>query len=234
MSSVQTTTEQIYVVKEETKQTMSPTKHIDFLEERRRTFTRSSSIDKIMKFNNYICSPNYFLLPALIAWVKTPQTVLQYRIEKCRLILKALLLCFLEDFVFNNFKSCLFSMNVKAKALYHNILCSDAIPALEITRVILHHHAVSFINNLRKKLFVLSIYFTLSLIFFQLATCIFILSKVYLPAGLIFLFVCLYLISYLNVRVSLHYLKDQQEGGRKQCPKTPKNTKKTASSFKLL
>lgn len=41
---------------------------------------RSSSMEKIKKFNSFICSQNYYILPALLTWLKTSQTVLKYLI----------------------------------------------------------------------------------------------------------------------------------------------------------
>lgn len=41
---------------------------------------RSTSIEKIKKFNSFICSQNYYILPSLLTWLKTSQTVLKYLI----------------------------------------------------------------------------------------------------------------------------------------------------------
>jgi len=238
MSTILTTTQQRAFV--QAGGVAAPIKqHQDFLQQRRQRFMRSASIERIKQFNSFICSQNYFLLPALIAWLKTSQTVFHFHIERCILFLKSI---FTASIIYKVFvgqcKACANSLNTRAKLCLHNIKNSDAIPALEMLFFILHHSTSSLVANIRRKLYVLCIYATLVLIFLQLATCIFFMCNAYLPGGLIFLFVCIYLISHLNVSVLFHYLKMEEDKLlNAQSDRKPKKFilgKKTISNLNLF
>ncbi|XP_044261072.1 uncharacterized protein LOC123009037 [Tribolium madens] len=53
---------------------------------------RTSSLEKIRRFNSFICSQQYNILPALFAWLRSSQSVLQ-KAEKTMLFFRALLFC---------------------------------------------------------------------------------------------------------------------------------------------
>ncbi|KRT84378.1 hypothetical protein AMK59_2437, partial [Oryctes borbonicus] len=56
---------------------------------RRNNFTRSPSLEKIIKFNTYICSQSFFILPSILAWLRTSQTVLTSYAKKCTTTIKS-------------------------------------------------------------------------------------------------------------------------------------------------
>ncbi|XP_071057198.1 uncharacterized protein [Onthophagus taurus] len=67
---------------QETKTNLSPKK---------KQFNRNPSLEKIINFNAYICSQNFFILPALLTWMKTSQSILQAYSEKCTNLVKNLI-----------------------------------------------------------------------------------------------------------------------------------------------
>jgi hypothetical protein len=74
MSSTVSTTE----VQTISKKVMTPRKADD----KTQRLVRTSSLEKIRRFNSFICSQQYYVLPALLAWLKSSQTVLQSSTEK--------------------------------------------------------------------------------------------------------------------------------------------------------
>lgn len=62
------------------------------LEKPKPELIRSASIEKIRKFNSFICSQNYYILPSLLAWLKTSQTLLQETAEKTIFYIKNLII----------------------------------------------------------------------------------------------------------------------------------------------
>lgn len=131
---------------------------------------RSTSIEKIKKFNSFICSQNYYILPSLLTWLKTSQTVLQDTMET----------------TINYFKYLVLSI----------ILLKPA-RVLELIKV--------YFADLRRKFFVLLVYFSFGFIFLQLLVCAYLLCLVFLPAGFVFLMVCLYTVCHMSYRLNSSY-----------------------------
>lgn len=50
-------------------------------EAKRSTFIRTTSMEKLKRFNNFFCSQHYYLLPAILLWLKT--SLLKSTLEKC-------------------------------------------------------------------------------------------------------------------------------------------------------
>ncbi|KAF2882468.1 hypothetical protein ILUMI_23693 [Ignelater luminosus] len=213
--------------------------HPDLFNAKRHKLMRSTSLERIKQFNTFICSQNFYILPSLIAWLKTSQTVLQSQIEKC---IKSLKLIFVSSILYNLFlsqlKVCLVILKTTVYNTYKEIYSSDYIPAIEMLYLIAHHSVSLFIGNIKKRLLVLFMYITVLLIFLQFATCIFLFSTICLPAGLIFMFVCLYFISHINVSVLFYHLRKQENKLLNvKTEKTPRKFilgKKTISNLNLF
>lgn len=199
--------------------------HPDLFNAKRPKLMRSTSLQRIKQFNTFICSQNFYILPSLIAWLKTSQTVLQSQIERC---IKSIKLLFVSSLLYslllNQLKVCLVIFKTTAYNTYKNICSNDYIPAIEMLYIIADHVVSLLIGSIKKKLLTLFMYITVLLIFLQFATCIFLFSTICLPAGVIFLFVCLYFISHINVSVLFHYLKKQEN--KLLSVKTEKTSKK--------
>lgn len=141
----------------------------------KRELTRSTSLEKIRKFNSFICSQNYYILPSLLAWLKTSQTVLQRTAEKTMFHFKYLLVSGL--------------LHLQAWTLR----LSGAI-----------------FEDLKRRLFVLAVYASLGFILLQLLACAYLLCVVFLPAGFVFLVVCLYSVCHLGYRLNAWYAESAE------------------------
>lgn len=68
--------------------------------EKRSTFIRTTSIEKLKKFNNFVCSQHYYLIPGILLWLKQSQSLLRTQMEKCIMYLKTVsLLCVLKQLI---------------------------------------------------------------------------------------------------------------------------------------
>lgn len=174
---------------------------------------RTTSIDKIKKFNSFICSQNYYILPSILAWLKTSQTVLQQTMETTMFYFKYLII-----------SSVLFK------------------PADVKTKLITSFNIIY--KNLRHKLFILAVYFSVGYIFLQLLVCAYLLCLVFLPIGFVFLMICLYTVCHLYYRLNSSYLQNAERKLRecnskkvRQCrPKSRRDILKgrTISNFNVL
>lgn len=176
------------------------------LEKPKPELVRSTSIEKIKKFNSFICSQNYYILPSLLAWLKTSQTVLQDTMETTIFYFKYLVLS--------------------------TILMKPS-KVLEIVKIIF--------EDLRRKFFVLMVYFSFGFIFLQLLVCAYLLCLVFLPAGFVFLMVCLYTVCHMYYRLNSNYVevaeRKLREGNKKRQSRPRKRDilkGRTISNFNVL
>lgn len=153
---------------------------------KREHFTRKSSIERLKQFNTFICSQHYYILPALLYWLKSSTTILQATIETCILLAK--------KFIFNA------TINLNNRCNNIKMLIAIKYNSLNV-----------IYDTTKHALFVISVYTTIFAIFFQLLLCIYLLSSTFLPGGLIFLFTCVYLISQINFNVLIHMSKKEKQ-----------------------
>lgn len=175
---------------------------------------RTTSIDKIKKFNSFICSQNYYILPSILAWLKTSQTVLQQTMEKTLFYFKYLI-----------------------------ISCVLFKPTDLITEKLIENLKIIY-NNLKQKVFILTVYCSVGFIFLQLFVCVYLLCLVFLPIGFLFLMTCLYTVCHIYYRLNLSYLKNSERelrecNNKKVRQSRPKNRRnilngRTISNFNVL
>ncbi|EFA05344.1 uncharacterized protein LOC662907 [Tribolium castaneum] len=70
-------------------QTISPAPPVRKMASKSQRLVRTSSLEKIRRFNSFICSQQYNILPALLAWLRSSQAVLR-KAEKTILFFRAL------------------------------------------------------------------------------------------------------------------------------------------------
>lgn len=162
---------------------------------------RTTSIDKIKKFNSFICSQNYYILPSLLTWLKTSQTVLKY------LILSTVLL--------------------KPSDLTAQLIAS----------------VKSNYENIQRRLLAIAVYFSVGYIFLQLLVCAYLLYLVFLPAGFVFLMVCLYTVCHIYYRLNSSYVQNEERKLKESASKKVRQSRpkkrdilkgRTISSFNVL
>lgn len=200
------------------KRQQPPTK----LDEKRDRFTRTSSIERLKRFNTFICSQHYFILPALLYWLKSSKTVLQSTLETC--------IQFAKNLLFHYFNS-------RRMFGFYNIRHADLLPALKMLISVKYDSWNIVYKSTKRTLFALCVYTTMLAIFFQLMLCFYFLSKVFLPGGFLFLCSCIYIISHINFNVLIHMshkeIKVQQrQTSRKDLYLTSERTARSRSIIK--
>lgn len=151
-------------------------------------FVRSASIEKIIKFNAFICSQNFYFLPALLAWLKTSQSNLQPTLEKGLITLKFYLFTtYLYSAVLNK----VLEGQQSARKIVADL--TEAVKTREANRKILS----------------VTVYLTLASLAFQLIWCVYKLSYALLPSGLAFLCCCIYAICHINMQICSEYIAKQ-------------------------
>lgn len=162
---------------------------------------RTTSIDKIKKFNSFICSQNYYILPSILTWLKTSQTVLK----------------------------CLIFSSVLLKP---SDLTAQLIATVKINY-----------ENIQRRLLAIAVYFSLGYIFLQLLVCAYLLCLVFLPAGFVFLMVCLYTVCHLSYRLNSNYAQNEERKLKESANKKVRQSRpkkrdilkgRTISSFNVL
>lgn len=162
---------------------------------------RTTSIDKIKKFNSFICSQNYYILPSILTWLKTSQTVLKYLILSTVLLKPSDLTAQLIATVKNNYE------------------------------------------NIQRRLLAIAVYFSVGYIFLQLLVCAYLLCLVFLPAGFVFLMVCLYTVCHLSYRLNSSYVQNEERKMKESASKKVRQSRpkkrdilkgRTISSFNVL
>lgn len=183
----------------------------DILMSKRRRLTRSSSLQKMRDLNVLICSYNFFMLPKSNTWLKSSHSAFKDMIENYIVFLKLLVASVVKQNEFSEeFQMLTIFLNKTMKEISYKIRNSNAMPTIAVLMFVVHRSIFLLINKTRKHIFKLCIYLTFMLIFLQLAVCIIIMSREYLSLGLIFLFVCIYLICHINAKMSLNYLKHNE------------------------
>lgn len=151
-------------------------------------FVRSASIEKIIKFNAFICSQNFYILPALLSWLKTSQSNIQPSLEKGLVTLKFYLFTtYLYSAVLNK----LYEAKESAKII-----------AVDLVKIVQTPEA-------SRKMLSVIVYLTLISIAFELVWCIYMLAYAMLPSGLAFLCCSIYAICHVNMTICTEFIAKQ-------------------------
>lgn len=166
---------------------------------------RSTSMEKIRRFNTYICSQNYYIFPSILAWLKTSQSVLQSTTEKTLFFFKTLLV------------TSVFYRTVEAKARRQLKSNLDALTGLiKLVFYALFTGLKVVYDSLKNILFKSAVYSSIVLIYGQLLLCAYWLCQYFMPIGLAFLLVCLYSIVHLLHKVNFAYVQRQEKKMREK------------------
>ncbi|XP_018576788.1 uncharacterized protein LOC108915276 isoform X2 [Anoplophora glabripennis] len=155
-------------------------------EEKPYRLVRTSSIEKIKRFNTFICSQQYYLLPALFSWLKSSQP----STESSIFLFKATLFnTFFYKFFQTGLKSAASAGRSKAKLQKSS--------PVTISRVI-----SNFFQKFTKCfestfLLAIAVYSACLLVPLQLALALYLMYFAFLPHGFIFMLGCMMAIKYL-------------------------------------
>lgn len=158
------------------------------LENKREHFTRTSSIERLKRFNTFICSQHYYILPALLCCLKSSKTILQSTLNSC----------------IHYFKDLIYKSETYKFLAFHILRLNDIVPAMKMMIAVKYNSFHIVYKSTKEILFALCVYTTILAIFAQLLLCLYFLTSTLLPGGFIFLCTCIYLISQLNFNVLKH------------------------------
>ncbi|XP_063926820.1 uncharacterized protein LOC135140258 [Zophobas morio] len=148
------------------------------MEEKR--LVRTSSLEKIRRFNSFICSQQYYILPALLAWLRSSQSVLQSSTEKT--------IFFFRSLIFSHLLYKLYQ--VEFRTILSNVL------ALFEKQIRVQYGRITRVENLLR----MGVVMVVAVLLTELVVCFYLLCLTGAPSGLVFLIVCCFYIIYLNVR----------------------------------
>lgn len=137
---------------------------------------RTSSLEKIKRFNNYICSPHYYALPALLAWVRSSQSALQVSTEKT--------IFFFRSVIFKIFYK-LYILDIKT-IIYSSIL-------LAFSQLKKSYKSINSSTVLK-----LVVYLSFVVLVLELGLCLYMLYEFTVPNGMIFLCICWFYIIFIK------------------------------------
>lgn len=186
---------------------------------KRNNFTRSPSIEKIIKFNTFICSQSFYILPSILAWLKTSQDVLQFYAGKCITTIKSAVYAT----IFYKIIEAQFSIIGKAFEDVSFLEPKEILAALY--RVVIETRASieNVSEQVKRRILKVVVYFSFFYVFLQLSLCLWTLSWVMVPFGLLFLLGCLVIISYANFQC-LRFIEIQEMLKEEERNATPTST----------
>lgn len=151
---------------------------------------RTSSLEKIRRFNSFICSQQYYILPALLTWLRSSQSGLNSSAERTIFAFRSL---FFNTFFYNLHE-------IEFKSIITNNLI------LVLKRIESTYKNIESTFLLR-----ISIYLTALILVLELGLCFYILCNTHVPSGLVFLIVCWFYIIYLKYKQSMFFTLEQDE-----------------------
>lgn len=170
------------------------------MEEKKYRLVRTASIEKIRRFNTFICSQQYYILPAILHWIKSSHSGLQLSTEKT--------IFFFRSLFFSSF-------------LYKFFMLLQ--PNNELRRVFLGDVKKStseIISNFHKKfskcfestfLLAATIYVGCILIAIQLCIVLYFIYFTFIPYGFVFLVACMLTIKYICYKTLFYSLTKKPE-----------------------
>lgn len=155
-------------------------------EEKPYRLVRTSSIEKIRRFNTFICSQQYYLLPALFSWLKSSQS----STERAVFLIKVTLFnTFFYKFFQSGLRSAASANQSKAK-----VQKASPIPTLGVISNFFQKFTKCFESTF---LLTIAVYSACILVLLQLAIALYLMYLSFLPYGFIFMVACMLTIKYL-------------------------------------
>ncbi|CAH1987704.1 unnamed protein product [Acanthoscelides obtectus] len=183
---------------------VAPSTKNNMLKTDEKRLVRTSSIEKIKRFNSMICSQQYLILPALLGLLKTSQPTLQLSADKTLLYFDAILCRFYLAYLINVTKKLAVNVQQSVKDL------PDAI---------LRFYQI-FRRNLESTLaLTCAVYSAMALVILQMFLLSYYLRLIVLPVGFSFLFSCMVVIQYLNFKTTFFFLRSHDRSDKGDCKK---------------
>lgn len=166
-----------------------------------KTLIRSTSIEKLKKFNSFICSQHYYILPSLLLWLKTSQTILTSNMEKCILYIKSMFLIFTIRECLEKVKKLDYYDEKNLSATILQLTAKDISVILNILLTRIRFNLAVIYEDIQQFALVASIYLGVFLVFFQMVGCAMLLFFKLPSLGFLFLVGCVLLMSKIAGKV---------------------------------
>lgn len=161
---------------------------------------RSSSIEKIRRFNSYICSQNYFFLPALLSLVKTSQSGVNTQKERTIFFFHLLRSLIFNTYIYKFFMK---QQLKNVREFNKEDLKSKCDLGKTVLQSIISNFYAKFTQCFESTFVQTSLVFAAAFfIVSQLLICIYLLALVHVPVGLYFLIACLGYVNYLHFKIN--------------------------------
>lgn len=166
------------------------------MDEKQMKLVRTSSIEKIKRFNSFICSQQYYILPAILSWLKSSQSGLQSSTEKTIFFFRSL---FFKSMLYKYFVVGIKSSGVWIPEELHNNVVNIKTGKTNLRDI--------FTKCLESNLLlVAAVYGACAIILVQFATTIYLLYFTLVPYGFLFLVGCMLTIKYICYKTLFFYL----------------------------
>lgn len=170
-------------------------------EDKQLKLVRSSSMETIKRFNTFICSQQYYIVPAILSWLKTSQSGLQSSTEKTIFFFRSLffksMLC--KYFVIGIKSSGVWSPNELA-----NIKNSTKTKLIDV-------FIKCFDSNF---LLAAAVYGACAIVIVQFLTTIYLLYLALVPYGFLFLVGCIMATKYIYYKTLFCYISKSSNKGK--------------------
>lgn len=166
------------------------------MEDRQGKLVRSSSIDKIRRFNSFICSQQYYILPAILSWLKSSQSGLQISTKKTIFFFRSL---FFKSLLYKYFLISLKSKEWSSEQLLSTIEEFKAIAVENFHDTYTKCFESTF-------LLIAAVYGACAIVLVQLLTTLYLLYFTLVPYGMVFLVGCMLTIKYICYKTIFFYL----------------------------
>lgn len=166
------------------------------MDEKQMKLVRTSSIEKIKRFNSFICSQQYYILPAILSWLKSSQSGLQSSTEKTIFFFRSL---FFKSMLYKYFVIGIKTSGVWIPEELHNNVVNIKTGKTNLRDI--------FTKCLESNLLlVAAVYGACVIILVQFATTIYLLYFTLVPYGFLFLVGCMLTIKYICYKTLFFYL----------------------------
>lgn len=166
-------------------------------EDKQAKLVRSSSIEKIKRFNTFICTQQYYILPAILSWLKSSQSGLQSSTEKTIFFLRSL---FFKSMLYKYLVIGLKSSGVwSADELHINIFNVKPSTKTNIFDMFIKCFESNF-------LLAAAVYGACAIVLIQFITTVYLLYFTLVPYGFLFLVGCMLTIKFICYKTLFFYV----------------------------
>lgn len=177
-------------------------------EDKQLKLVRSSSMETIKRFNTFICSQQYYILPAILSWLKTSQSGLQSSTEKT--------IFFFRSLFFKSMLCKYFVIGIKSSGVWSPTDLNINIVNIKnsIKTKLSGIFSKSFDSNC---LLAAAVYGACAIVIIHFLTIIYLLYVALVPYGFLFLVGCIVATKYIYYKSLFYHISKSSKSKIKKC-----------------